>query len=54
MSRSLLELLEEFEELGYVLRDCPECMNECEATEVDNEEAFCNECGEVVFVGALL
>ena len=54
MGKSLGEFFAEFEEFGYVLRECPVCGCECEPTEIDNDEAYCSNCDKVVYVGALI
>ena len=54
MGKDLLDYLEEFEEFGYVIRDCPVCGCECEPTEIDSDEAYCSNCEKSVYVGALI
>lgn len=54
MGKDLLDYLEEFEEFGYVIRECPICGSECEPTEIDNDGAYCSNCDEVVSVEPLL
>jgi hypothetical protein len=45
--KDLLELMLEFEESGVVNHICPDCGNECDATEVDSSKAHCYSCDEV-------
>lgn len=44
--KSQLELLQEFEDNGYVHHNCPDCGWECNATEVDSSKAYCENCDE--------
>jgi uncharacterized OB-fold protein len=45
--KDMLQLLEEFEENGYVEHICPDCGNDTLPTEVDNSKAFCDNCQEI-------
>jgi hypothetical protein len=42
-----LELLQEFEDMGYCFHICPDCGNETDETEADNNKAYCSVCFEV-------
>jgi uncharacterized OB-fold protein len=44
--KDIITLFEEFEENGYVEHICPDCGNECLPTEIDNENAYCENCEE--------
>lgn len=41
-----LELFQQFEELGYVERICPDCGEESLPTEIDSDNAYCDNCQE--------
>jgi rubrerythrin len=52
--KDILNLLQEFEEYGYVLHECPICGEECEPTEIDSDKAYCPVCDEAVSVDRVL
>lgn len=54
MAKDLLTLMEEFEEYGYVLHECPKCGEECNPTEIDSENAYCEDCAEFVYVDRIV
>lgn len=54
MSKSIMDLMDEFNEYGYVLHDCSECGEECNPTEADSNEAYCEVCDKVVNVNAII
>lgn len=52
--KDLLELLEQFEEFGYVTHECPECGMETNPIEPDSDQAFCEVCNKLVEVERLI
>lgn len=49
-----LELLQEFEDFGYVIHICPDCGCECLAVEPDSDKAHCEICEELKNVNPVI
>lgn len=54
MAKSILQLFQEFEELGYVLHECPDCGEETNPTEPDSNSAFCEVCNKYIKVKSII
>jgi hypothetical protein len=54
MAKDFLELMDEFNEYGYVLHECNECGEECNPTEADSNVAYCESCDKLTEVDPLV